>query len=56
MDFRSQIMEHRAIKNRPRRHGSGFPREPGRDRKRRPYTIGKVWQQAMQRAGMEGLR
>jgi integrase len=32
-----------------------FPGEPGRDGKRRPYTIGKVWQQATQLAGMEGL-
>ncbi|WP_123103238.1 tyrosine-type recombinase/integrase [Acidithiobacillus sulfuriphilus] len=33
-----------------------FPGEPGRDGKRRPYTIGKVWQQAVQRAGLDGLR
>ena len=33
-----------------------FPGAPGKDGKRRPYTIGKVWQQAMQRAGLEGLR
>ena len=33
-----------------------FPGEPGRDGGRRPYTIGKVWQQAVQRAGLSELR
>ncbi len=30
--------------------------EPGRDGKRRPYTINKFWTQALQRAEIEGLR
>jgi len=30
--------------------------EPGRDGKRRPYTINKFWTQALQRAGIEDLR
>ena len=33
-----------------------FPGEPGRDGKRRPYTIGKVWQDAVKRAGLPGFR
>ena len=33
-----------------------FPGEPGRDGKRRPYTLGKVWQDAVKRAGLPGLR
>lgn len=33
-----------------------FPGEPGRDGIRRPYTLGKVWQQAVERAGLSGLR
>ncbi len=30
--------------------------EPGRDGKRRPYTINKFWTQALQRADIENLR
>ncbi|MCL5980487.1 MAG: site-specific integrase [Gammaproteobacteria bacterium] len=33
-----------------------FPGEPGREGQRRPYTIGKVWQEAVKRAGLHGLR
>ena len=30
--------------------------EPGRDGKRRPYTINRVWAEALERAGIENLR
>jgi len=30
--------------------------EPGKDKRRRPYRIGKVWSQAVKRAGLEDLR
>ena len=33
-----------------------FPGEPGRDGKRKPYVINRVWPQAMKRAEIEGLR
>lgn len=33
-----------------------FPGEPGRDGKRKPYVINRVWAQAMKRAEIDGLR
>ncbi|MBF0186566.1 MAG: site-specific integrase [Magnetococcales bacterium] len=33
-----------------------FPGDPGKDRQRRPYVINKVWQTALKRAGIDGLR
>ena len=33
-----------------------FYGEPGKDGKRKPYTINKVWAQALKRAGIDGLR
>ena len=33
-----------------------FPGEPGRDGKRKPYVINRVWAQALKRAGIQELR
>lgn len=33
-----------------------FPGNPGRDGVRRPYRMGKVWRNALQRANIQGLR
>ena len=48
-----QVMEHPV---RPIDSDLLFFGEPGRDGKRRPYTINRMWAEALQRAEIENLR